>query len=168
MAAMASLFAAFTLAYVILRWLDGRWRAAPLPSLLFWDTLALAASSAALHLGMRRQDSAYGSPARLRWGLTAASLLGLLFLAGQAAVWLEWRGSGLYRAANPSSAFLYLLTLAHGLHLAAGLGLLIAATVLAWRGRLRRRAALLECAAPLWHFLDGLWIYLYLLLRLAR
>ncbi len=177
MAAMASLFAAFSLAYLMLRWFDGHWRPVPLPRLMFWNTLVLAASSVALHYALRPRPEPdplndefgwfvdYG---RLRWGLTAAALLGGLFLAGQAAVWLDWRRSGLYTPANPSSAFLYLLTLAHGLHLLAGLGLLSAAAALAWRGRLRRGAPFLRFAAPLWHFLDLIWIYLYLLLRFAR
>ncbi len=176
-ASIASLFAAFSLAYVALRWFDGQWRPVPLPGLLFWNTLALASSSVALHYALRRRPEPdplndefgwfvdYG---RLRWGLTAAALLGFIFLAGQLAVWLDWLRAGAYTAANPASAFLYLLTLAHALHLVAGWSLLAAAAALAWRGRLRRGAPLLQLASPLWHFLDFLWIYLYLLLRFAR
>ena len=77
---------------------------------------------------------------------------------------------GIYLSSNPHSSFFYLMTGAHGVHLAGGV---IALLVLGWNvlapglcdAGLRIFA---DLTAIYWHFMDGLWIYLFLLLFLWR
>ncbi len=52
------------------------------------------------------------------WWVTTG--LGLLFLAGQIIAWRQLAAAGMLLATNPSSSFFYLLTAAHGAHLAGG------------------------------------------------
>ena len=98
------------------------------------------------------------------WGVTA--ILGLFFLAGQAIAWRQLAAAGVYLATNPSSSFFYVLTGAHALHLLGGIGAL---TVIMLRDTRRlTRTTSIEVAAMYWHFMDGLWVFLFLLLLLGR
>ncbi len=162
MGAMVMMFAAFTSAYVVRKGLSNDWRSIRLPSILWLNTAVLAASSVTFERA-RRNRAGY-----LRW-LAATSALGALFLGGQYLAWRQLSASGVYLASNPSSSFFYLLTGAHGLHLlggiiALGYVLLRASRQTAWAGR----PAAIETTALYWHFMDGLWIYLLLLLTLGR
>jgi len=101
-------------------------------------------------------------------GLTVS--LGLGFLAGQFAAWLEIMHRGVYLASNPNSSFFYMITGLHALHLAAGLAaLLYAAFFMRLRTRsLERRRITLEVTAWYWHSMAALWIYVFILLRVVK
>jgi cytochrome c oxidase subunit 3 len=76
-------------------------------------------------------------------------------------------------AANPHSSFFYVLTGAHGLHLLGGILGLDFLLLRSWRKRFdergtAKRQAVVDAVALYWHFMDGLWIYLFLLLFLWR
>ena len=100
-------------------------------------------------------------------------LLGLGFLASQLFAWRELVAQGLYMASNPHSSFFYVLTGAHGLHLLGGI---LGLDYLLLRSRRKaaeeqaeeKRQAMADSVALYWHFMDGLWIYLFLLLFLWR
>jgi cytochrome c oxidase subunit 3 len=105
-----------------------------------------------------------GPVSRTRNWITATLILGLLFLVGQVVAWRQLGAQGLFLATNPSSAFFYILTALHGIHLLGGLG-----GLLYTRRRLRRGPALdagpvLGAAALYWHFMAVLWLYVLLLL----
>ena len=71
-------------------------------------------------------------------------------------------------ATNPSSSFFYLLTAAHGAHLAGGILALFYVMFRPWkRSRISQKTAA-ELTSIYWHFMDGLWIFLLLLLTLGR
>ena len=159
-------FMALVSAYVVRRGLARDWVRVEVPRLLWANTLAIVLASGALERG-RRRERAGGSGAG--W-LAAALGLGLLFVTGQIAVWRELEGRGAGLAATPYSSFFYLLTGAHGVHLAGGLVGLAAA--MSWPaggagGRLPRAVAL-RLAAIYWHFMAVLWVALFLLLLVRR
>ena len=52
-------------------------------------------------------------------GLVIAGL-GIIFLLGQIVVWQQLAGAGIHLRTNPSSAFIYILTGAHAVHLLGG------------------------------------------------
>ena len=164
---ISMLFMAFTSAYVVRSGLGDDWQPVELPPLLWWNAAVLLASSLtieltrnALNKGLRTQCN--------RWlGLTAA--LGLAFLIGQVAAWRQLAGHGIYLATNPSSSFFYLLTGAHAVHLFGGLLALLYIVWEAWCYRLGpAKRTLVEVTAMYWHFMDGLWIYILLLLWYGR
>src|SRR5437660_1268887 len=76
---------------------------------------------------------------------------------------------GVYMSSNPHSSFFYLFTAAHGLHLFGGilaLGYLVLRTTRrrdTVEGELKRLGAA-EATTIYWHFMDGLWVALFLLL----
>lgn len=162
-AGISMFFAAFTSAMVVRRGLSDDWISTPLPGILWANTAVLLASSAALELGRRKLRTGARAGFNLYW--CAGTLLGALFLAGQYAAWQQMNARGVYIATNPSSSFFFLLTVSHAVHLAGGVLALLYVGVQALRLRLGpgRRTAV-EVSAIYWHFVDGLWIYLMLLL----
>jgi cytochrome c oxidase subunit 3 len=103
-----------------------------------------------------------------RWmGITA--VLGGLFLVLQYVGWTELAARGIYLASNPSSSFFYLLTAAHGVHLLGGVIAMSYVMYRIWRPAVWvTREAVVESTALYWHFMDGLWVYLVLLLAFWR
>jgi cytochrome c oxidase subunit III len=161
--AIVMLFAAFTSAMVVRKGASSDWAAIALPRILYLNTLILLASSVALEIS--RRALAEGMDSRFKISLYVTTFLGVAFLGGQLAAWRELAAHGVYLSTNPSSSFFYLLTAAHGLHLLGGV---IALFYLASRAPqlaagLKKRVAV-DVTALYWHFMDGLWIYLLLLL----
>ena len=166
LAAITMTFVALTSAMFVRQGSAMDWRHITLPPILYFNTAVLFASSISLELSRRRVATYMGGRRELvaypaRW-LYVTLLLGILFVVGQYFAWLQLSAQGLYLASNPSSSFFYVLTAAHALHLIGGLGGLIAAIHKLSRGVLRRST--LDVTSYYWHFMDGLWVYLLLLL----
>jgi cytochrome c oxidase subunit 3 len=164
--AITMMFAAFTSALIVRKGSSLDWRTFTLPSILYFNTLLLLASSVTLEVSRRRVatfmggvKSQAGSPAR--WLYITLSF-GLLFVAGQYVAWTQLSAQGLYLATNPSSSFFYVLTATHALHVLGGLGGLIYVIRKLSKSILRRST--LDATARYWHFMDALWLYLLFLL----
>jgi cytochrome c oxidase subunit III len=159
-------FAAFTSALIVRQGAALDWHHLTLPNVLYWNTLVLLASSVTLQLARRRVAVFMGGPRTLdqspgRW-LYVTAFLGVVFVAGQYAAWLQLRSQGLYLATNPNSSFFYLLTALHGLHVLGGLyGLTY---VIRKLNRVVLRRSTLDSFSCYWHFMGILWVYLLLLL----
>jgi cytochrome c oxidase subunit 3 len=162
LAAVTMTFAAFTSALVMRQGAPGDWLHFDLPPILFANSGVLIASSVTLEIARRRL--ARGLPDGSAW-LTATLLLGVLFLVGQIVAWRSLAAQGVFLSSSASSAFFYVLTAVHGLHLLGGL-----AGLTYVRARVRRMTpaplGAVGAAAAYWHFMDGLWIYVFLLLAL--
>jgi len=163
--AITMMFAAFTSALIV-RKASQDWHTFTLPSILYFNTLLLIASSLTLEVSRRRVATLMGglksqveNPAR--WLYITLSL-GLLFVAGQYVAWSQLRAEGLYLATNPSSSFFYLLTVTHALHVLGGIGGLIYVVRKLSKSALRRSQ--LVATTRYWHFMGILWLYLLLLL----
>jgi cytochrome c oxidase subunit 3 len=166
--AIMMMFAAFTSALVVRKGGAPDWRSFTLPSILYFNTVLLLASSATLEISRRRIATFMGglrsqveNPAL--W-LYMTLLLGLFFVAGQYVAWQQLRAQGIYLATNPSSSFFYLLTVVHAMHVLGGLGGLLYIISKLRKSALRRSQ--LVATARYWHFMGILWVYLLLLLRM--
>jgi cytochrome c oxidase subunit 3 len=162
LATVTMLFAAFSSAYLVRRSTEG-WGAIDLPRVLWVNTTVILLSS--LTLERARAGAS-------RW-LAATYLLGLLFLAGQGAAWRGLQDAGVLLPDSPHAAFLYIFTALHGAHLVAGLSWI---AILWWASRARNdRSRRTEDAAledrigrcaTYWHFMAGLWVFLFAVLHL--
>jgi cytochrome c oxidase subunit 3 len=166
MFAVMMMFAAFTSALIVRKGSSQDWQSFTLPSILYFNTLVLIASSLTLEFARRRVSAFMGGPRSeverpARW-LYITLFLGVLFVAGQYVAWLQLRSEGLYLATNPSSSFFYLLTAVHALHVLGGLGGLLYVIRKLSKSILRRNQ--LVATARYWHFMGILWLYLLLLL----
>lgn len=163
LAAIVMIFAAFTSALVVRKGLGGDWVRTGLPRILYLNTAVLVLSS--LSLQWARRALHIGEELRFRKRLYLTVALGAMFIAGQLAAWRELANRGVYLSTNPSSSFFYVLTAAHGLHLLGGIGALAYVAIRARRLVLDARGhAVVDVTALYWHFMDGLWIYLLILL----
>jgi cytochrome c oxidase subunit 3 len=162
LAAVVMFFAALTSAFIVRRGLSNDWVSTAIPTMLWVNTAVLLASSAVLEMARRALKAGKRESFNRLW--ITGSALGVLFLAGQYAAWLQLSGQGIYLATNPSSSFFYVLTAAHAVHLIGGVFALLYVSIQALRLRLGpgKRTAI-DVSAMYWHFLDGLWIYLLLL-----
>jgi len=161
--AISMFFAALTSALVIRQGGAADWVRFQLPSILFVNTLVLIVSSGTLELGRRRLGRDVASPSG-RALLYATLGLGLVFLAGQIMAWRDLVAQGLYLATGPSSAFFYLFTVLHALHVVGGLIALAYVSVRVARGAGPSPLNAVAAAAMYWHFMLALWVYLLLVL----
>jgi len=100
--------------------------------------------------------------------LVVSGGFGLAFLVGQVVAWRQLVAAGVYLPSTLHSSFFYILTGLHGLHLVGGVMAMAYVLSLALRNRLRPAAdESLKLCAMYWHFMDGLWVYLFILLVLA-
>lgn len=160
--AITILFAAFTSTFLARRG-EADWRTGPLPSVLWLSTAVLLASSLAIEWARRRGRK--GRIDQVWTGVVLTAALGVAFLGSQLLAWRQLVSMGVYLTTNPHSAFFYLLTAMHGLHLAGGLAALGYAVVRTRNETSAPRAlAVVDPAATYWHFLDGLWLYLFIIL----
>ncbi len=158
------------------------WGVVELPyTLLFINTVILLLSSVTMELARRsaaRQAAlapvksipgiSLGDEKSFPWlGITV--VLGLAFLAGQWLAWGELHNRGFYVNTNPSSSFTFLLTIAHAIHLGGGiLALLWAASASLFQKPIESKRIVIDITAWYWHFMAGLWIYVFALLSLAK
>ena len=174
-AAISMMFAALTSAMVVRQGAARDWGHFELPRILYFNTLILLLSSFTLEMSRRRFGQHHNFGQKKPAGDAGASVralywfyftmgLGLMFVAGQLVAWRELAAEGLFVSTNPSSSFFYVLTAAHGVHLLGGIaGLAYVLHGLSRSTGPRQRAAL-GVASVYWHFMDGLWIYLILLM----
>ena len=166
-ASILMLFVALTSAYIVRSASGNDWQPIVMPKVLWVSTALMLISSMTMEVSRRslkrQSDAGYG-----RW-LMITVALGLGFLASQVFAWRQLVRQGAYLASNPYNSFFYLFTAAHGLHLAGGilaLGYLLLRTT-SKRGTVEgelRRVGAADAATIYWHFMDGLWVALFLLL----
>ena len=159
-------FMALTSAYIVRRGISLDWRPLVLPKILWLNTAILLASSWTIAKARRLFGTADMEGFRHWWNLT--TVLGLLFLAGQLIAWWKLAAAGVFLASNPSSSFFYVLTAAHGAHLVGGIVALLFVGLRWSRQTHLTPATATEVVSIYWHFMDGLWVFLFLLLYLGR
>ena len=170
LASIVMLFTSLTSAYIVRAAVTNDWVPLPVPKTIWVSTAMILISSAAIEMARRaiRREAgrAYGT-----W-LAITGLLGVGFLVSQLFVWRQLARQGVYIATNPYSSFFYLLTGVHGVHIAGGLlavSLLLVGHRIRWRSLSgAKEIALADSVSIYWHFMDALWIYLFLLLFVWR
>lgn len=168
-------FAAFTSAMIVRQGVSSDWRHFELPRLLYLNTLTLIASSFTLVRARACLASAVkplpasgvGSKKFFSEGMSWLYItfgLGTVFLVGQVLVWRLLVAQGLFLSTNPSSSFFYVFTAMHGLHLLGGILALAYMIYKLVRSHGTAQTTGLPAVCLYWHFMDGLWLYLLILL----
>jgi cytochrome c oxidase subunit 3 len=158
------IFAALTSAYIV-RQAEGNWLEYELPE-IFWVTsgiVLLSSVSMQVAYFAAKRDNFIG----LRIGMVLTVLLGFAFLVGQWYSWVALVDREVFFVGNPAGSFLYVFTGLHALHLISGVIFLIIVLISTYRYKVHSQALnTLEMATTYWHFLGGLWLYLFLFLLL--
>lgn len=160
------LFAAFTSAYIV-RQAEGNWVYFELPTIFYTSTIIILLSSVTMQWTYVATKKDNPETARVMISLTV--VLGLGFLVGQLLGWQELVQNSIHFVGNPSGSFLYVLTGLHGLHVVSAIIYLVVMLVSIFRLKVHsKNLAPVEMCATYWHFLGGLWLYLFVFLLLNR
>lgn len=164
MVSVVMVFAGLTSAYIV-RQSEGNWLDYELPE-IFWYTSGIALlSSITLHWAYfsARKDNF----TNLKIGMVLTVLLGIAFLVGQWYSWVAMVDREVFFVGNPSGSFLYVFTGLHAAHLISGVIFLIIVLISTFRLKVHSQALIsMEMATTYWHFLGGLWLYLFMFLLL--
>jgi len=160
------LFASLTSAYIV-RQAEGNWLYFELPGILTLSTVVILSSSVTMQW-------AYWSAKKdnlqlVKTLVSVTTLLGVVFLVLQFLGWKDLVASQVYLVGNPSGSFLYVITGLHGLHIISAIVFLMIVLVSTFRFRVHSKNLLqMEMCTTYWHFLGGLWLYLFVFLLLYR
>jgi cytochrome c oxidase subunit III len=158
------IFASLTSAYIVKK-AEGNWSLIEFPSLFKLTSVLIVLSSATIQF-------AYISAKRnnllsIRIGLSLTALLAIGFAIGQYFSWGQLVDQGVFFVGNPSGSFIYVFTGLHVAHLFGGLIFLLVVLINSFKYKVHsKNLAQLEMCITYWHFLGGLWLYLYLFLIL--
>ena len=161
------MFAAFTSAYIV-RKEEGNWLEYAHPDNLELNTVFIVLSSVTMQWAFNtaRKDNLR----QVKLALLLTMILGISFLVGQWDAWVDLVGRKIFFGgadANPSGSFLYVLMGVHGFHLVTGLIFVLIVLISSLKFKVHSRNLLrIELCSVYWHFLTGLWLYLYLFLTL--
>ncbi len=160
------LFAALTSGYIVRR-AEGNWLFFELPVVFYYNTVVIILSSITMQWAYfaAKKDNL----PLLKLLVAITSLLGVSFLVGQVYGWGDMAERGIYLVGNPSGSFVIALTFVHGLHLISGVVFLLLVLISTFRFQVHSKSMLkLELCTTYWHFLGGLWLYLFVFLLLYR
>ena len=174
MASISMMFAGLTSGYLV-REAQGNWRYYKLPSAFYISTAVIILSSITFFLGLKAFKAR--SIPRFRMLILTTIILGCLFGL------LQYYGfyqlyhqlqqvsingkqiqefSAVKVDGNPSESFLFVIAGLHLAHILGGIVALIIAFFRSFRTKIKTyNATGLEIVGGYWHFVDALWIYLF-------
>ena len=166
------LFAGLTSAYVVRRG-AGDWYSITLPQVFWVSTAVIIFSSITLNFALwsfRKNKSKAG-----------VIFVALTFFLGLIFAWCQWQGwkemvsSGIHLTSPKgqtsliSGSYIFLLTALHLAHVAGGIIALLISFIKSLMGRYSATNVHgLRLSAIYWHFLDALWIYLFVFLTIYK
>ena len=166
MVSMTMMFAGLTSAYVVSQSRADWLKNFELPSAFYYSTIAILGCSVTFHLAKKAiQKDNQGKTTSL---LLATLALGIGFVVLQFVGFGQIVENGYYFTGSASSittTFLYIVVLVHLLHLAGGMISLLIIIYNHFKQKYNSTQTLgIELGAMYWHFLDFLWVYLFLFL----
>jgi len=163
LASIVMMFAGLTSAYIVKK-ANAQWLEFRLPDIFWYSTLVMLLSSVTVHLSVKSFKAREMSRYRALIGISAA--LGVLFVVLQYMGLKEIEANGIPLFgfdSNPSASFVGIIGGLHGLHVIGGVIALVAMFLRAYIGTKKVYGSTgLEITATYWHFVDGLWIYLFI------
>jgi cytochrome c oxidase subunit 3 len=160
------IFAALSSAYIV-RQAEGNWTFFELPPLFWINTVVILISSVTLHWAYVSAKRDNLELVKIATAITA--ILGVAFMAGQYLAWTELVANRIHLVGNPSGSFVYIISGLHGAHVLGGVIYLLILLNSAFKFRVHSKSLnQIEMCATYWHFLGGLWLYLFLFLLLYR
>ena len=160
------LFASLTSAYIV-RQAEGNWLYFELPGILTISTIVILLSSVTMQWAywFAKKDNLR----LVKMLVSITTLLGAIFLVLQFFGWQDLVNKQVYLVGNPSGSFLYVITGLHGVHIISAMVFLIIVLVSTFQYKVHAKSLLkIEMCTTYWHFLGGLWLYLFVFLLLYR
>jgi heme/copper-type cytochrome/quinol oxidase subunit 3 len=99
--------------------------------------------------------------------LAATALLGMILISGQVYEFTVFFQEGITYDGNLFGSAFYTLTGFHGVHVTAGIVMLLSLLVLSFRDKLQQdRAETVELVGLYWHFVDVVWVLIFTIVYL--
>ncbi len=165
MVTIVMVFAALTSAYVV-RKADGEWLMFSLPSIFTISTGFILLSSVTIQASytLLKKGKLYAA----KIALIVTLVFGFIFLYTQLQGWAALIADNVYfggASSNPAGSFVYVLSGLHAFHLGTGLIYMLIVFFMVLGGKINAEKSLqFELCTTYWHFLDLLWIYLFVFL----
>jgi len=169
MGSIVMMFAGLTSAYIV-RSNQANWLEFSMPQIFWYSTAVIILSSITMHLSLKAFRAREMS--RYRSLITITAVLGVLFGI------LQFLGFGflsnhgvllLGQGSNPSASFLAIITGLHVLHVLGGVVAILVMFIRAYSSRSKSyNATPVEIVSTYWHFVDILWIYLFIFFNLMQ
>lgn len=164
MVTVVMIFISLSSAYIVKK-ADGDWLLIQFPQMFKITSVLIILSSVSMHFAYIA--SKRNNLLNIRLGLGITGLLAIAFTVGQYLSWGELVDQGVFFVGNPAGSFIYVFTGLHVAHLFGGLIFLIIVLGRAFTYQVHSKNLLsIQLCASYWHFLGGLWLYLYLFLIL--
>lgn len=168
MASILMMFAGFTSAYIVKR-SDSNWLEFSLPPVFWYSTFVILLSSLTMYLAGKAFKSR--NIGRYRFLITLTATLGVLFTV------LQWSGFNYLQShgvkligsnSNASGSFLGVITGVHILHVLGGVIVLLVMFIRAFNSRRKSYSSIpIEVASTYWHFVDAIWLYLFIFFNIV-
>ncbi len=166
MVSMTMMFGGLTSAFVVSKSRVDWLKDFQLPSAFYISTIAIIGCSLTFYLA--KKAIMKNNRAKTTVFLLSTLFLGLLFVVLQFVGFRQIVDAGYYFTGSGSSitsTFLYVVTIVHLIHLAGGVIALLIIIYNHFKQKYNSAQTLgIELGAMYWHFLDLLWVYLFLFL----
>ncbi len=166
-ASIVMMFAGLTSAFIVKSNLVG-WRNIEIPSVFWYSTAAIIASSITVQMALRAFHLREMKKYRMLIGTTL--FLGILFIVLQCLGFKSlWDQNIKFTGSAGAGQFLYVIFGLHAIHVLGGVIALLVMFFKAYFGKIKLYSAVpVEVAATYWHFVDILWIYLLVFFIVIR
>ncbi len=159
------MFAGFTSAYIVKSNQAG-WDPIQMPKIFYLSTAVIIASSISIYLAQKAM--AAREMARYRLLVSVTAVLGLAFVATQFIGFSELWASKITFKDSVAGSFFYIITGVHALHVVGGIIALVVLFLRAYNTKTKFYSTTpVETAGLYWHFVDLLWIYLFVFFMLV-
>ena len=166
MVSMTMMFAGLTSAFVVSKSRADWLKNFQLPTAFFYSTAVIIGCSVTFHLAKKAIQK--NNQSRTTVFLLSTLALGISFVVLQFVGFGQIVANGYYftgEASSITTTFLYIVTVVHLLHLAGGVISLLIIIYNHFKQKYNSAQTLgIELGAMYWHFLDFLWVYLFLFL----
>lgn len=158
------IFVSLSSAYIVKKSV-GDWVYVDFPPLFRFTSAVIVLSSLTMHFAYLSAKK--NNIKSIRIGLAVTAILAIVFVVGQFQAWGQLVDGGFHFVGNPASSFIYVFTGLHIVHLFGALVFLAIVLTNSFQFKVHSKNLLrIEMCATFWHFLGGLWLYLYLFLIL--
>lgn len=166
LASIVMMFTAFTSAYIIKRNLAD-WITFDLPQIFIYSTVVILVSS--LTLVISRNYFRQRAMIQYRIWLMITLALGITFVVLQYLGFSNLWHNGFTLTRNVSFSFLYVIIGLHALHVIGGVVAMAVMVIQAFSVRRKTYSIVpVDMMNTYWHFVDLLWIYLWIFLYMIR
>lgn len=156
-------FAGLTSAYIVKK-NQSSWLEFDLPMVFWYSTVVILVSSLTMHLAAKAFKAR--EMGRYRSLMTVTAALGILFIVLQYLGFVELEANNIALVgpkSNSAASFLFVITGLHMLHVLGGVIALLVMFIRAYSTKTKTYSSVpVEVVGTYWHFVDVLWIYLFI------